>query len=173
MFWKFDLNTTSHVDKLLDKEDVTLRELMDEDDILQRSMEELVSLVTQDPALDMEEKINDRLGGDETLLNLLYDFLNREPPLSPLLASFFSKTIGSLIERRTEQVIVFLRKKDKFLSLVLKHIGTSALMDLLLHLVSCVEPTGLRQEVLHWSARSSEGSPGTAADAGRALWRRH
>ncbi|KAM9072075.1 serine/threonine-protein phosphatase 6 regulatory subunit 2 isoform 4-T9 [Megaptera novaeangliae] len=185
MFWKFDLNTTSHVDKLLDKEDVTLRELMDEDDILQeckaqnrklldflcrqQSMEELVSLVTQDPAPDMEEKvrfkypntacelltcdvpqINDRLGGDETLLNLLYDFLNREPPLNPLLASFFSKTIGSLIARRTEQVIVFLRKKDKFISLVLKHIGTSALMDLLLRLVSCVEPAGLRQEVLHW-----------------------
>eukprot|EP00069_Balaena_mysticetus_P017962 bmy_11148T0 len=132
-------------------------------------MEELVSLVTQDPALDMEEKvhfkypntacellpcdvpqISDWLGGDETLLNLLYDFLNREPPLSPLLASFFSKTIGSLVARRTEQVIVFLRKKDKFLSLVLKHIGTSALMDLLLHLVSCVEPAGLWQEVLHW-----------------------
>uniref|UniRef100_A0A8C6BVG5 Protein phosphatase 6 regulatory subunit 2 n=1 Tax=Monodon monoceros TaxID=40151 RepID=A0A8C6BVG5_MONMO len=185
MFWKFDLSTTSHVDKLLDKEDVTLRELMDEDDILQeckaqnrklldflcrqQSMEELVSLVTQDPALGVEEKvrfkypntacelltcdvpqISDRLGGDETLLNLLYDFLNREPPLNPLLASFFSKTIGSLIARRTEQVIVFLRKKDKFISLLLKHIGTSALMDLLLRLASCVEPAGLRQEVLHW-----------------------
>lgn len=49
------------------------------------------------------------------------------------------------------QVIAFLRKKDKFISLVLKHIGTSALMDLLLRLVSCVEPVGLRQEVLHVS----------------------
>lgn len=49
------------------------------------------------------------------------------------------------------QVIAFLRKKDKFISLVLKHIGTSALMDLLLRLVSCVEPAGLRQEVLHVS----------------------
>ncbi|XP_063099758.1 serine/threonine-protein phosphatase 6 regulatory subunit 2 isoform X4 [Cavia porcellus] len=48
------------------------------------------------------------------------------------------------------QVIVFLKKKDKFTSLVLKHMGTSALMDLLLRLVSCVEPMGLRQEVLHW-----------------------
>lgn len=73
MFWKFDLNTTSHVDKLLDREDVTLRELMDEDDILQeckaqnqklldflcrqQCMEELVGLVTQDPPLDMEEKV--------------------------------------------------------------------------------------------------------------------
>lgn len=46
---------------------------------------------------------------------------------------------------------MFLKKKDKFISLVLKHIGTSALMDLLLRLVSCVEPAGLRQEVLRVS----------------------
>ncbi|XP_028609555.1 serine/threonine-protein phosphatase 6 regulatory subunit 2 isoform X4 [Grammomys surdaster] len=46
--------------------------------------------------------------------------------------------------------MVFLKKKDKFISLILKHIGTSALMDLLLRLVSCVEPAALRQEVLHW-----------------------
>ncbi|XP_010837580.1 PREDICTED: serine/threonine-protein phosphatase 6 regulatory subunit 2-like, partial [Bison bison bison] len=185
MFWKFDLSAMSHVDKLLDKEGVTLRELMDGEDILQeckaqnrklldflcrrQSMEELVGLVTQDPALDLEERarfkypntacelltcdvpqINDRLGGDETLLNVLYNFLDREPPLNPLLASFFSKTIGNLIARKTEQVIAFLRKKDKFISLVLKHIGTSALMDLLLRLASCVEPVGLRQEVLRW-----------------------
>ncbi|XP_053442660.1 serine/threonine-protein phosphatase 6 regulatory subunit 2 isoform X3 [Nycticebus coucang] len=185
MFWKFDLNTTSHVDKLLDKEQVTLRELMDEDDILQeckaqnqklldflcrpQCMEELVGLVTQDPPLDMDEKvrfkypntacelltcdvpqISDRLGGDGHLLGLLCSFLGHEPPLNPLLASFFSKTIGHLIARKTEQVITFLKKKDKFISLVLKHIGTSALMDLLLRLVSCVEPIGLRQEVLQW-----------------------
>ncbi|XP_028603048.2 serine/threonine-protein phosphatase 6 regulatory subunit 2 isoform X1 [Podarcis muralis] len=185
MFWKFDLNTTSHVDKLLDKEDVTLLELMDEDDILQECkaqnhklvdflcqqhcMEELVSLITHEPPLDMDEKvrfkypntacelltsdvpqINDRLGGDEALLNILYDFLDHEPPLNPLLASFFSKTIGNLIARKTEQVISFLRKKAKFLDLVLKHIDTSAMMDLLLRLISCVEPAPLRQEVLNW-----------------------
>lgn len=73
MFWKFDLNTTSHVDKLLDKQDVTLRELMDEDDLLQECkaqnrklvdflcqpscLEELVSLTTHEPPLDMDEKV--------------------------------------------------------------------------------------------------------------------
>uniref|UniRef100_A0A8C5TBR5 Uncharacterized protein n=1 Tax=Malurus cyaneus samueli TaxID=2593467 RepID=A0A8C5TBR5_9PASS len=90
-------------------------------------------------------QINDKLGGDETLLNILYDFLDHEPPLNPLLASFFSKTIGNLIARKTETGRD--GKKDKFLSLVLKHIDTSAMMDLLLRLISCVEPAALRQDV--------------------------
>ncbi|KAM9310904.1 serine/threonine-protein phosphatase 6 regulatory subunit 2 [Gastrophryne carolinensis] len=185
MFWKFDLNTSSHVDKLLEKEDVTLLELMDEDDLLQeckaqnqrlldficqtQCMEQLVQLITQQPPEEMEEKvrfkypniacelltcdvpqINDKLGEDENLLNVLYDFLGQEPPLNPLLASFFSKTIGNLIARKTEQVIRFLRKKEQFITLVLDHIGTSAMMDLLLRLISCVEPAPLRQEVLNW-----------------------
>lgn len=48
--------------------------------------------------------INDKLGGDESLLEMLYHFLEQSPPLNPLLASFFSKTIGNLIARKTEQV---------------------------------------------------------------------
>lgn len=50
-------------------------------------------------------------------------------------------------------MIQFLKKKDGFVGLVLKHLGTSALMDLLLRLVSCVEPAGLRRDVLHVSVR--------------------
>lgn len=46
------------------------------------------------------------------------------------------------------QVVSFLMKKAEFVDLVLKHLETSAMMDLLLRLVSCVEPAPLRQEVL-------------------------
>lgn len=72
MFWKFDLHTTSHIDQLLDREDVTLRELMEEDDVLQECkaqnrrlllflsqdhcMQELVNLITTEPPADLEEK---------------------------------------------------------------------------------------------------------------------
>ncbi|XP_048865083.1 serine/threonine-protein phosphatase 6 regulatory subunit 2-like isoform X1 [Brienomyrus brachyistius] len=185
MFWKFDLHATSNVDKLLDKEDVTLRELMDEDEVLQECksqnrrlltllsqdecMRELVELITREPPLDVEEKlrfkysniacelltsdvsqINEKLAGNESLLEGLYGFLLQQPPLNPLLASFFTKAIGNLIVRKTEQVIAFLRKKDEFISLVLKHINTSAMMDILLRLISCVEPAPLRQDVLNW-----------------------
>ncbi|KAL2087339.1 hypothetical protein ACEWY4_016167 [Coilia grayii] len=185
MFWKFDLHTTSHMEQLLEREDVTLHELMEEEDVLQeckaqnrrlllflsqdQCMHELVGLITQEPPADLEEKvrfkfpniacelltadvsvINDKLGGDEELMEKLYQFLEQEPPLNPLLASFFSKTIGNLIARKTEQVIPFLRKKHNFISLVLNHIDASAMMDLLLRLISCVEPAMLRLEVLNW-----------------------
>ncbi|XP_058500865.1 serine/threonine-protein phosphatase 6 regulatory subunit 2 isoform X2 [Solea solea] len=185
MFWKFDLHTSSHLEALLDKEDVTLTELMDEEDVLQECkaqnrrlllflcqdpcMQELVYMITTEPPAGLEETkrfkysniacelltcdvgvINDKLGNEEPLLETLYSFLEQPSPLNPLLASFFSKTIGNLITRKTEQVISFLRRKEGFLSLVLKHIDTSAMMDVLLRLISCVEPPLLRLETLTW-----------------------
>ncbi|CAH2319193.1 serine threonine- phosphatase 6 regulatory subunit 1 isoform X1 [Pelobates cultripes] len=185
MFWKFDLHTSSHVDTLLEREDVTLFELLDEEDVLQeckvvnrklvdflvqpQHMEELVTCITEEPPDDVDEKmrykypsvsceiltadvsqINDALGEDESLLKRLYDFLQNNESLNPLLASFFSKVMGILINRKTEQIIAFLRKKDDFVSLLLQHIGTSAIMDLLLRLLTCVEQPRLRQDVFNW-----------------------
>uniref|UniRef100_A0A8B9JEX4 Protein phosphatase 6, regulatory subunit 3 n=1 Tax=Astyanax mexicanus TaxID=7994 RepID=A0A8B9JEX4_ASTMX len=185
MFWKFDLHTTSHIDTLLDKEDVTLTEVMDEEDVLQeckaqnhklvdflvrpQCMEDLVGYITQEPNDDVEEKIkykypniscelltsdvgqiNDRLGEDESLLMKLYSFLQNEPPLNPLLASFFSKVLSILIGRKPEQIVEFLRKREDFVDLMIKHIGTSAIMDLLLRMLTCIEPQQLRQDVLNW-----------------------
>ncbi|XP_047246739.1 serine/threonine-protein phosphatase 6 regulatory subunit 3 isoform X4 [Girardinichthys multiradiatus] len=185
MFWKFDLHTTSHIDTLLEKEDVTLTEVMDEDDVLQeckaqnhklvdfllrpQCMEDLVTFITQEPSADVEEKvkykypniscelltsdvsqINDRLGEDEKLLMKLYGFLKNEPSLNPLLASFFSKVLSILIGRKPEQIVHFLRKRDDFVDLMIKHIGTSAIMDLLLRMLTCIEPQQLRHDVLNW-----------------------
>uniref|UniRef100_A0A8C9X778 Protein phosphatase 6 regulatory subunit 2 n=1 Tax=Sander lucioperca TaxID=283035 RepID=A0A8C9X778_SANLU len=132
-------------------------------------MQDLVRMITTEPPAGVEETkrfkypniacelltcdvgvINDKLGNEEPLLETLYAFLEQPSPLNPLLASFFSKTIGNLITRKTEQVISFLRQKDGFLSLVLKHIDTSAMMDVLLRLISCVEPPPLRLETLIW-----------------------
>jgi hypothetical protein len=86
-------------------------------------MEELVTLTTIEPSGEVDEKIrykypniacelltcdvpalNERLARDEALLGKLYAFLESDKPLNPLLASFFSKTIGVLVARKTEQV---------------------------------------------------------------------
>lgn len=51
--------------------------------------------------------INERIAGDERLLEKLYAFLESDPPLNPLLASFFSKMISMLITRKADQVSIF------------------------------------------------------------------
>ncbi|XP_022101948.1 serine/threonine-protein phosphatase 6 regulatory subunit 3-like isoform X2 [Acanthaster planci] len=185
MFWKFDVHTTSQVDTLLEKEDVTLMELLDEDDILQECkaqnkklidflirtevMDELISYITKEPSGELEEQlqykhpnmacelltsevgaISDKLAETESAMNALWSFLDHEPPLNPLLASFFSKTIGSLLVRRPEVVIDHLKSKDNSISILLNHLGTSAIMDLLLRLITCIESREVRQEFLEW-----------------------
>ncbi|XP_055991741.1 serine/threonine-protein phosphatase 6 regulatory subunit 1 [Sorex fumeus] len=185
MFWKFDLHTSSHLDTLLEREDLSLPELLDEEDVLQECkvvnhklldfllqpphLQTMVAWVTQEPPASGEERlrykypsvaceiltsdvpqINDALGADEALLNRLYGFLQSSDSLNPLLASFFSKVMGTLINRKTDQLVSFLRKKDDFVDLLLQHIGTSAIMDLLLRLLTCVERPQLRQEVVNW-----------------------
>jgi len=185
MFWKFDLHTSSHLDTLLEREDLSLPELLDEEDVLQECkvvnrklldfllqpphLQAMVAWVTQEPPASGEERlrykypsvaceiltsdvpqINDALGADEALLNRLYGFLQSRSSLNPLLASFFSKVMGVLINRKTDQLVSFLRKKDDFVDLLLQHIGTSAIMDLLLRLLTCVERPQLRQDVVNW-----------------------
>ncbi|XP_051683890.2 serine/threonine-protein phosphatase 6 regulatory subunit 1 isoform X3 [Oryctolagus cuniculus] len=185
MFWKFDLHTSSHLDTLLEREDLSLPELLDEEDVLQECkvvnrklldfllqpphLQAMVAWVTQEPPASGEERlrykypsvaceiltsdvpqINDALGADESLLNRLYGFLQSGSSLNPLLASFFSKVMGILINRKTDQLVSFLRKKDDFVDLLLRHIGTSAIMDLLLRLLTCVERPQLRQDVVNW-----------------------
>ena len=85
-------------------------------------MSQLVGLVTEEPNDELEEHekyrrpnlacevlttdipvLNERLS-DKTSLTKLYFFLEKEPPLNPLLASFFSRTLSMLICRKADQV---------------------------------------------------------------------
>lgn len=185
MFWKFNLITTSHLETLLGKENVTLKELMDEEDILQECkaqtkllidflvrpdiMDELVSLIIQEPAEDVDEKlrykypniaceiltsdvpqINEALVRSETLMAKLLGYLEAEPPLNPLLASFFSKTAGILVSRRADTMFYACMQKENFVNLLLKHIDTSAIMDLLLKFVACADSEILRTSITQW-----------------------
>ncbi|KFM73186.1 Serine/threonine-protein phosphatase 6 regulatory subunit 3, partial [Stegodyphus mimosarum] len=184
MFWRYNLITGSCIETLLDKENVTLKELMEEEDILQECkaqtkklldflvrpeiMDEMVSLITQEPSDEGDEKlryrysnracelltfdiaqINDALANDEALLLKLYNFLNTEKPLNPLLASFFSKTMGLLIAKRTDLIFNFLKDKD-FITLILNHLDTSAVMDLLLRFITSIENNDMRNTVIKW-----------------------
>lgn len=143
-------------------------------------MEELVTLITTEPTTDLPEKerykqahiacelltsdmpvFNERLASDQIILSKLYAFLQNEHPLNPLLASFFSRTLGVLIARTSEQhwysyqysclqVIEFLKSQQDCIDLFLKHLSTSAIMDLLLKLVTNIEGQEIKNNVFTW-----------------------
>ncbi|KAK4877234.1 hypothetical protein RN001_009740 [Aquatica leii] len=196
MFWKQGNTSSSQIEIILAKQDVTLQELMDEEDIINECklqnkslmeflvkpeiIEELITLTTVEPSADLDEctrfkysniaceiltcdapKINERLAGDVALLSKLYTFVDSEPPLNPLLASFFSKIMSLLIARNPVQnwisyhftclqVLDFLKAKENFIPVLLKHLSTSAIMDLTLKLMTQVEVNEVRQNNLNW-----------------------
>nr|XP_003708528.1 PREDICTED: serine/threonine-protein phosphatase 6 regulatory subunit 3 isoform X1 [Megachile rotundata]XP_012152984.1 PREDICTED: serine/threonine-protein phosphatase 6 regulatory subunit 3 isoform X1 [Megachile rotundata] len=196
MFWANNYVSSPHIEALLNKENVSLYDLMDEEDILQECksqnkklveyltrsdvMEELVTLTTKEPSTEIEERwrykypnvacelltcdvptLNEKLADDDTLLAKLYSFIDTDQPLNPLLASFFSKTIGVLVARKTDQnwysyqytclkVLDFLKSRQTCVDLLLHHLETSAIMDLVLKLVTQVEDTDMRQNILNW-----------------------
>ena len=46
------------------------------------------------------------------------------------------------------QMLEYLKSKEDFVDLIVKHLGTSAVMDLLLRLITSVESPQLRQDLL-------------------------
>jgi len=137
--------------------------------IVQAHIEEMVRLVIEDPPDDVEEKwkykynniacelltsdvnaITEKLAGDENLLNNVYSFLASDRPSNPLMASFFSKLMGLLIARKSDLMLRFLQSKADFVSLLMKHIGTSAIMDLLLRLITCIDNPECRTQCIQW-----------------------
>lgn len=51
-------------------------------------------------------QLSESLASNKDLLEKLYSFLDSDPPLNPLLASFFSQILSALITRKSEQVIL-------------------------------------------------------------------
>ncbi|KAK0177465.1 hypothetical protein PV328_001516 [Microctonus aethiopoides] len=185
MFWTNVYTLSPHIEALLNKEDVTLHELMDQEEIVPECksqnkklveyltrpevMEELVTLITKEPENDIEEKwrykypnvacelltcnvptLNEKLAGSDALLMKLYSFIDTDKPLNPLLASFFSKIIGVLLIRKGDQVLEFLKSRQMCVDRLLQHLETSAIMDLVLKLVTKVEGSDMRQNILNW-----------------------
>ncbi|KAJ3059862.1 hypothetical protein HK102_009788, partial [Quaeritorhiza haematococci] len=70
------------------------------------------------------------------LLKSFWAFLDQPAPLNPLQASYFSKTNSVFLDKKTADMITFIRDQPNVVQQMLTHIGTSAIADLMLKLVS-------------------------------------
>ncbi|CAG8472708.1 1665_t:CDS:10 [Paraglomus occultum] len=173
MFWKFGLGATSAIDGLLEKEDRTLEELLDEDDLLQECkahnqklieylrgpnvLSQLFNYITRD---DLDDKQNfkypyiacevlcceiweicEAIMENIDLLASFWQLLDRPPPLNQLQASYFMKVNAILLQRKTSEMVKFIESIPGVVHSMLSHMETSAIMDLLLKLISMEEYT--------------------------------
>ncbi|KAI5777485.1 SIT4-associating protein-like protein SAP190 [Geopyxis carbonaria] len=69
-------------------------------------------------------------------LRMFWSFLERPPPLDPLQASYFTKVNETLLDKKTEEMMSFIKSLDNIVPMILKHVDCPMIMDLLLKIIS-------------------------------------
>lgn len=73
------------------------------------------------------------IAGSSELLTQLFSFFDREPPIEPENAAYFSKVLLVLINKKRSEIVDFVRK-TKQLDKILNHIGLHSVMELLIRM---------------------------------------
>ncbi|KAJ1869042.1 sporulation-induced protein [Coemansia sp. RSA 990] len=196
MLWRFGLQHASNLDKLLEKEDVTLEEVLNDPDLQQELREQTPKLIsylvqpanlkqmveyiaTEDffkftkmagaacevlcsnsPAFaegltaayvvrDFEESDESETETEEGeqasqhLLQLLWGVMRLEAgQLDAQQATLFSRVMCSLLQRKPYEALDFVRLQGAAVTQFLEHLGVSAVVDLLLKVISLEELEG-------------------------------
>ncbi|KAK5821059.1 SIT4 phosphatase-associated protein-domain-containing protein [Linnemannia elongata] len=171
MYWRFGHQNPSVIDHLLESGNVSLEELLEQDDLIQECkaqnprlieylrepsvLQQLLSYITSDDLEDRArfkypfiacEVIACEVWGifesaltHSDMLVKFWEFLDRPPPLNPVQASYFAKVIGVFLMKKTNEMLSFIRSQPKVVPKLLLHMSTSAIMDLLLKIISMEE----------------------------------
>lgn len=94
--------------------------------------------------------ITDKLANDDIIAAKLWSFIKNKGEINPLLASFFSKVVQLLINRRPNSILEFLKDDISLIDDLIRHVNTSAIMDLIYRIVICFETSITRFKVCHW-----------------------
>mmetsp|Transcript_30167 Transcript_30167/g.84270 ORF Transcript_30167/g.84270 Transcript_30167/m.84270 type:complete len:593 (+) Transcript_30167:130-1908(+) len=122
------------------------------------TLQKLLFYLTTDPEPDAESKtrhkypylaceilclevwdICEAIYENTNLLDQLWAFLDQEPPLSSQTASYVCRVAGVLLQRKIAESFNYLKTKENMAQKFLKHIGNSAVNELLLKIVQCDE----------------------------------
>ncbi len=80
--------------------------------------------------------IYEALMESKDLLRRFWEFLRLPAPLDPLQASYFTKVNESLFDKKTEEMVEFLKSIDNAIASMIKHVDCPMIMDLLLKIIS-------------------------------------
>jgi SIT4-associating protein SAP185/190 len=71
-----------------------------------------------------------------------WGFLRRPPPLDSIQASYFTKVNETLLDKKTEEMLDFLKSLDGIVAALLQHVDNPMVMDLLLKIISLEKAEG-------------------------------
>ena len=79
---------------------------------------------------------------NQQLLRTFWDFMRREAPLDPTEANYFTKINETLLDKKTEEMVKFLRSLEDVVPAMLNHIDCAPVMDLMLKIISLEKSEG-------------------------------
>lgn len=71
-----------------------------------------------------------------------WGFVRRPPPLDSIQASYFTKVNETLLDKKTEEMLEFLKSLDGIVAALLQHVDNPMVMDLLLKIISLEKADG-------------------------------
>ncbi|KAL8959745.1 MAG: hypothetical protein Q9193_003438 [Seirophora villosa] len=75
-------------------------------------------------------------------LRTFWEFLRREPPLDPTAAGYFNKVNEVLVEKKPEETLRFVKAQPDVVNVMLRHVDSPMIMDLLLKIISMEKNEG-------------------------------
>ena len=90
---------------------------------------------------------------NQQYLRQFWEFLRQEPALDPITASYFTKINETLIDKKTEEMLEFVRSLAGIIPAMLQHVDCPMVMDLLLKIISMEKVEGGQGivDVRRWS----------------------
>lgn len=85
--------------------------------------------------------ICDALYQHEGLLDELYGYFEKDPPLDPLLSTYTSRVAAVLLQKKVPETIAYMKTRKNIIPHFLKHLGNASVIDLLLKIIACEDTT--------------------------------
>ncbi|KAL4423891.1 hypothetical protein ABPG75_001192 [Micractinium tetrahymenae] len=102
------------------------------------------------------EGIFNTLLENEDVLAQLFSLLQAPRPLNCMLAGYFSRVMGSLLLRRTQDIMQYLQKHQELLLQLVEHVDTTSIAEVLVRLVGADEQRAfLSTNHLQWLSETN------------------
>ncbi|KAH9267718.1 hypothetical protein BASA83_009792 [Batrachochytrium salamandrivorans] len=151
MFWRFGFHNSSAIDSVLEREGATLEDVMTEDDFVQEvksqsqkivefvckpaNIEKLLGYITADD-LDEAKKFKFPFIASEVFGCEIFAICDALVMNHEILSSFGNFLKNRLLSMHYKPMLSFIRLHPNAIRMLLDHIGTSAIADLILRLIT-------------------------------------